>query len=321
MDDSKRDWSDEDLVAWILNRQLLDAPNREELASSDDVRVRLEGYEQFLDHVRGELRSEEAGQNEDLTVLNEAILDRTTREDVSWRGDLRLVGGFLRTRLHSSVVLRVVAASLLIHIAALPVLAYFGWAQPESQTRIGFEFPGELPFAAADPEPQFPDSESETDDVLGEQALDRLGEGESAGALLRARLRAQGRFDLDGLDGDVPVESVNWGDALGLILRSEQLLDERDEVADLANWRRRAHLDFVLSELRSELTRLGASADDQALRMLAASAWLRAREAKEGAEDPAMLASCRQWLGSDSFLHAGAWRLAFEEARNEFDTR
>ena len=61
--------------------------------------------------------------------------------------------------------------------------------------------------------------------------------------------------------------------------------------------------------------------DQQALRMLAASAWLRAREAKEGAEDPAMLASCRQWLGSDSFLHAGAWRLAFEEARNEFDTR
>ena len=52
------------------------------------------------------------------------VLARTTREDLSWRGDLCVYGDWIARALRSSLVLRVAAASLLLHLAALPVLAW-----------------------------------------------------------------------------------------------------------------------------------------------------------------------------------------------------
>ncbi|HVS12194.1 MAG TPA: hypothetical protein VMS76_20195 [Planctomycetota bacterium] len=76
------------------------------------------------------------------------VLARTTREDLSWRGDLRVWGDWLGRALRSSLVLRVAAASLLLHLAALPVLAWLALrgerAEPHFNTAIE---------AAADPAP------------------------------------------------------------------------------------------------------------------------------------------------------------------------
>lgn len=55
--------------------------------------------------------------------LAQTILQRTTREDLSWRGDSREVLRYLRGRLSASPALRLLAASLLLHLLAMPVLA------------------------------------------------------------------------------------------------------------------------------------------------------------------------------------------------------
>jgi hypothetical protein len=82
------------------------------------------------------------------------VLERTTRADPSPRGDLVLFLHYLRARLGESILLRVVAASLLLHLAALPVLAYLVLrAERPAGYRISVELPQESPFA---PEPETP---------------------------------------------------------------------------------------------------------------------------------------------------------------------
>jgi len=56
-------------------------------------------------------------------ALAARILERTTREDLSWRGDWREVARYVRGGLKSSRALRLLAASVLLHLLALPVLA------------------------------------------------------------------------------------------------------------------------------------------------------------------------------------------------------
>jgi hypothetical protein len=99
--------------------------------------------------------------------LAELVLARTTREDLGWRGDLRLLRGFVGQRLRSSAVLRFAAASLLVHLLALPVLAWFAFreAPREYAIQVDFDFPREqmLPDVPAEPErsPQMPGPEPE----------------------------------------------------------------------------------------------------------------------------------------------------------------
>ena len=70
------------------------------------------------------------------------ILSRTSRENLGPLGELRLVGGFVRDRLASSPLLKVVAASLLLHVVAFPMAAYFlVRAEPDPEPRITFEIP------------------------------------------------------------------------------------------------------------------------------------------------------------------------------------
>jgi hypothetical protein len=70
------------------------------------------------------MRAELAESYTPVAELSRRVLARTTRENLGWREDLRLIGDFVRQRLRSSGWARVAAASLLLHFAALPVLAW-----------------------------------------------------------------------------------------------------------------------------------------------------------------------------------------------------
>ncbi len=100
----------------------------------------------------------------------------STQEDLSWRGDARDLNRFLRDRLRSSAALRLAAASLLLHLAALPVVALYVLTEepavPEFRVEVGARsapFDGER---EAEPEQdlEIPDS-TEQDALLVENSL------------------------------------------------------------------------------------------------------------------------------------------------------
>ena len=131
----------------------------------------------FARQIGEELRSH---QHEPAADLEERVLAVTTREDLGWRGDLRLVGGFLRERLSQSSLLRLAAASLLVHLIAVPaVLAYVLLRQEPPEVRLGFEpAPGPDPFEEAQPE---------VPEQLPTEALDEHGESTEALPLVERR--------------------------------------------------------------------------------------------------------------------------------------
>ncbi|MFT5050622.1 MAG: hypothetical protein ACI8QZ_002024 [Chlamydiales bacterium] len=114
--------------------QAADDDEWSELCDGAEARQVLPELEGFLSTCKAALVPERA-QGADGRLVRR-ILDRTTgaadadvaraSTDLSWRGDLRLVRGFLAARWKASFVLRVAAASLMLHLAALPLLAYFG---------------------------------------------------------------------------------------------------------------------------------------------------------------------------------------------------
>ncbi|MBM3989676.1 MAG: hypothetical protein FJ298_01570 [Planctomycetes bacterium] len=103
----------------------------------------------FADDLRLQLLAEPAAQARTARVLSERVLARTTREDLSRGGDLRLVARFALERVRSSSALRLAAALLVAHLFALPVLAWIVLRAPrrtgEFQTRI--ETPSEPYFS------------------------------------------------------------------------------------------------------------------------------------------------------------------------------
>ena len=106
------------------------------------------------------------------STLADQMLSVAQSEDLSWRGDLRLLGGFVRDGLRSSALLRLAAASLLLHIAAVPVLAFFVFtgepALPEFRVELGDR---ELPYAL--PDSSHSDDRSEVE-VVEQEALNTL---------------------------------------------------------------------------------------------------------------------------------------------------
>jgi len=89
-------------------------------------------------------------------AFQQEVLAATTREDLGLIGDLRLVLRFCGTRLRASRALRLAAASLLAHMIALPVLAYFVLRddkQPDVM-HITIEAPQAAPFAEQLQEPE-----------------------------------------------------------------------------------------------------------------------------------------------------------------------
>ena len=73
--------------------------------------------------VRGVLGASSHDDQRRALDLAQGVLERTTREDLSWRGDWREIERFMRGRWSKSKSVRLVAASLILHLLALPVLA------------------------------------------------------------------------------------------------------------------------------------------------------------------------------------------------------
>ncbi len=290
---------DEELLAWLLDEETRGRMPRAELeAQGDEVAERLGEWDTFLQRCRVELAEDASAEATQSGGLEERILARTTREDISWRGDWRLMRGFLGQRLGASVVLRVVAASLLVHIAALPVLAYYTYLAPERETIIQFDLPigeVELPFRDAEPEPQ---------PVVDEIELPGLPVDDPvalppADALRRARLAARGAPDL-ALD---PLTSALLAEASLDALESGA--GERDELV------------AALVRLERDVRGAALSDDQPALRALLASAWLRAREARDLDTDELLAASCERWLGQAEALRGARWYAAYLRAASE----
>ena len=178
-------WDDERILEWILSRGTLDSPasgsgvspasgtgvsrasgfgtSRPSGPGPSDpgARERMAELTAFLSQGRTALRDEQDLQGTGRSPgreaeLTERVLARTTREDLRWRGDLTLVGGYLRERLSRSVALRFAAASLLLHLAVLPVLAYYVFLAPEKGIKIDV-----ISWEKHYPAPPFPEERAE----------------------------------------------------------------------------------------------------------------------------------------------------------------
>ena len=100
------------------------ASTREHVEACPLCRARIEDLCGFTGRVRSLLKWELQPDSPQIGSLQSRVLAATTREDLGWRGDLHLVGRFMRERLRNSAWVRIAAASLFIHVAALPVLAW-----------------------------------------------------------------------------------------------------------------------------------------------------------------------------------------------------
>lgn len=134
-----------------------------------------------------------------------ALFARSTRIDLSWRGDLRLVHDFLRQRLRASTALRVVAASLALHVVAAPVVAYWVLWKPEPEKRLTLRIePASDALNLPEPGPR--------DDP--EDELLRLARRDEA----RENERARSRFVLAEAAARVPRTAAGPGDAQAVVL-------------------------------------------------------------------------------------------------------
>ena len=107
----------------------------ESLLARPGAREELADLEAFLAGCKTALRPD---LDLDVERVTERVLSATTRNDPSWRGDLRLVRKFVAARWRASSVFRLAAASLLIHVAALPLLAYYSLQSDEPEFTISF---------------------------------------------------------------------------------------------------------------------------------------------------------------------------------------
>jgi len=118
--------------------------------------ARLAELRGFLDTCR-DVALEDAPERSPSAGFVAGVLARTTREDPSWRGDLRLVGAFLRGRFRASRAVRFAAASLLVHLLVLPVFAWMALREVRRERVIRVSvLPAEeqaLPAVPKEPEP------------------------------------------------------------------------------------------------------------------------------------------------------------------------
>lgn len=84
----------------------------------------LERSRDLLEHVRRSARSAAHDWSSDQeSSFVQRVLAQTTREDLGWRGDLHLLRDYVGARLKSSRALRVLAASLVVHLLVGPAVA------------------------------------------------------------------------------------------------------------------------------------------------------------------------------------------------------
>ena len=115
------------------------------------VSAEYERLSSFVDACRDVAPDE--GRHASLAVR---ALDTAQNEDLSWRGDLRLLGSFVQDGVRSSALMRVAAASLLVHLVVLPVVAFYALTEepvvPEFRVDVGgreLPYSDELPTEAA----------------------------------------------------------------------------------------------------------------------------------------------------------------------------
>ena len=172
---------EQERVVELAARRVAGAPAEglEELCAEPELRALATDTDAVLSTARRSVRDAEA---RELPPLRESrligrILAATTREDLSWRGDWTLLRRFLTERLTSSPALRWVAASLVVHLLALP---FFGIGLLEERTVpvLRFEPAPDVPIDLAeateptDPAPRT-DSNGETPLAAIENALRR----------------------------------------------------------------------------------------------------------------------------------------------------
>ena len=164
-DRARRDQRDERLLELLFGgepppRASLEAARRD----SEDAAALAE-LEAWLARTRAAAAADAAarvaGDAARAEALVARILERTVDAEEprrSWREELRLFVAFGRERLGTSGVLRFAAASLLVHLCALPVFAWLALREPApGPPAVGVELPGEDPFAEALPaEPLHP---------------------------------------------------------------------------------------------------------------------------------------------------------------------
>ena len=131
-------FDDELLLQWLLNPEDRDEDARRELETDEAARARITELGGFLDRCRSVAEEGTAVDADQGASLRDRILSRTTREDLTWRGDLSLYARYLRGRLADSGWYRLAAASLLLHLLALPALAVYVFVTAPDPPEIGF---------------------------------------------------------------------------------------------------------------------------------------------------------------------------------------
>lgn len=256
------------------------------------------------------------------------VLARTTRQDLSWRGDLHLAWEFLRARLRASPALRLVAACLVLHLVAGPVVAYWIFhrsPEPSRGLTLRVERALDSPFASEPPGAVLADSEFVTSARLREERenararerflLQMRGPSAPTGALapdapLELRLLAKRGHFLRGpvlsLDGANEFKPGAESGALALVLWVEFQLDRL-----VLTGRAAPELGIAAQELARLASdgALPATAPDCA--RLAAAAVARARSqgvvedspAQSSPPDPAARLLSQEWF--EAFEGAG----------------
>ncbi|MCA8980386.1 MAG: hypothetical protein H6831_06415 [Planctomycetes bacterium] len=242
----ERRFDEETVLQWLLDADLRASVPRAELESSNAAE--LADLERFVAECRDELRAEERELAPCADRIVDAVLARTVSEDLGWRGDLRLVTSFMARRMRSSLLLRVAAASLLVHLIALPVIAaYAVWkVEQKPDLWIEFEQPPEQPYGEDPKEDLGPVEGGELPaldsvDALSLESINARNADRwslfERGEELRAVANSEWDAPLERrlaaraarLIGDAPfvVPSATHGDAVDRLLAIDEALDAR----------------------------------------------------------------------------------------------
>lgn len=147
--------------------------------------------------------------------LARAVLARTTR-----RRGLVLLRGRIAERWPESLALRVLAASLLVHLAALPVLGWYALRARPEEPRITFDLPrAEPPAPEAQARPPVAESVDALAYVRGGD-LPALAPGEAENARRRARFLLHSA----GAPPDLAADGADVGARGRLVARHARLL-------------------------------------------------------------------------------------------------
>jgi hypothetical protein len=186
------------------------------------------------------------------------ILERTTREDLTWRGELRLLRSFLRDRLARSRAWRLLAASVLAHFLAVPALAWFVWKEtrPPRIVHIEFETTPDSSTVFADPEEEI--IALEVPGILNDPLELEMGRARGDG-VWNARRRDRYALSMDENRPSAPLAGLDEGligsasAEIGWLTARSQGLNEGRWEAGLDDTRRLDRVELAALVLHAEV--------------------------------------------------------------------